>query len=314
MQTTTPTRNTAALRALQFATRHRLLRRGNSWILRSLPGLVWGGNEVTVDTDLGPMRLPTRERSASALMLYGHIPHEERETALIRSLVSTCQAAIDVGAHYGWYARIMSERCPRVVGIEPDPETHRFARVNAPKAEVIHAAVGRSSGKLTLYLGATRDLNSVVRKVGRPVEVPAVTLDQICEDRGLSEVDFVKCDVEGGEFEVLAGAERLLSNPHPPIWMIEVSDAFLAQAGTSAAEVARMLRKEVGHGDFYGLPTAGAPVHLDRIESAHTGLSNVFYVPAARREQFRRAVDALLDDPHAAAVGAGPADAVDRRA
>jgi FkbM family methyltransferase len=244
-------------------------------------------------------------------MLYGHIPHEERESALIRALSAHCRTMIDVGSHYGWYARLMSERCTRVIGAEPDPMTHRFARANAPRAEVLCAAVGAMPGRASLYLGATRDLNSVVRRVGRSVEVPMVTLDQICDERRLHDVDFVKCDVEGGELTVLEGARRLLSRPNPPIWMIEVSDDFLAQAGTSAGAVARALRTGRDDGAFYGLPHAGEPVRLEGIESSKTGLSNVFYVPPIRRAQFAAAADALLRRSRNEAVRSRASQAID---
>jgi FkbM family methyltransferase len=279
-----------ALRAMQFATRHGLLRRGNSWILRALPSALWGGDEIEVETEIGPMRLPTRERSASALMLYGSIPHEQAESRVMAKLAENSRTMIDIGSHYGWYARLMSARCPTVIGVEPDPMTHRLASLNAPKARVLQIGLGNDSGSATLYIGKTRDLNSMVRRVGRPLEVQSKTLDALCNECGLDEVDVVKCDVEGGEVAVLRGASRLLAHPRPPIWLIEVSDAFLAEAGASAEAVAQLLSR--AGGTFYGLSRAGHASALQRIDSSGTGLSNVFYVPTERSEQFHEAVRA----------------------
>jgi FkbM family methyltransferase len=42
-------------------------------------------------------------------------------------------------------------------------------------------------------------------------EVPATTLDLYCERNGVAEIDLLKVDVEGAEFQVLVGARRMLN-------------------------------------------------------------------------------------------------------
>jgi FkbM family methyltransferase len=41
-------------------------------------------------------------------------------------------------------------------------------------------------------------------------EVPATTLDLYCERSGVAEIDLLKVDVEGAEFQVLTGAQQML--------------------------------------------------------------------------------------------------------
>jgi FkbM family methyltransferase len=41
-------------------------------------------------------------------------------------------------------------------------------------------------------------------------DVPAATLDLYCEQSGVAEIDLLKVDVEGAEFQVLVGARRML--------------------------------------------------------------------------------------------------------
>jgi hypothetical protein len=49
------------------------------------------------------------------------------------------------------------------------------------------------------------------------LRVPSQTLDAIWEDSGTPEVSFLKIDTEGGEFEILEGATRLLRTWRPAI-------------------------------------------------------------------------------------------------
>jgi hypothetical protein len=51
---------------------------------------------------------------------------------------------------------------------------------------------------------------------GRKETVPIVTLDSL----SLPDPQFVKCDVEGHEIDVLCGAEQLIRRAHP-VWFME---------------------------------------------------------------------------------------------
>jgi len=54
------------------------------------------------------------------------------------------------------------------------------------------------------------------------VQVATDTLDDYCYRKGISNISFIKCDVEGAEFSVLQGSEKLLSSKHSPIWQLEI--------------------------------------------------------------------------------------------
>jgi len=49
-------------------------------------------------------------------------------------------------------------------------------------------------------------------------------------------ISFVKIDVEGAEFKVLAGMERLIARDHPT-FAVELSDWWLHALGSSAEQV-----------------------------------------------------------------------------
>src|SRR5882762_506392 len=136
-----------ALRFLAWATRSGMVRRGYSWPLALLPSRIWGGDSIRARTQLGPMCLRTKDRSSSSLLFFGFLPHERRETSLVASLAANCRIMLDVGAQYGWYARLMAQAAPngRVYAFEPDPITYKYLEQNLSdlqNASGLNLAVG----------------------------------------------------------------------------------------------------------------------------------------------------------------------------
>ena len=74
------------------------------------------------------------------------------------------------------------------------------------------------------------------------IEVPLVILDEYVRSNNISSIDFMKIDVEGGEFNVLKGASNVLSKKRP-ILMCEASEERTRQWGYSAFEICYFLEK-----------------------------------------------------------------------
>jgi hypothetical protein len=78
----------------------------------------------------------------------------------------------------------------------------------------------------------------------REIEVPTSTLDAEVAHHGLEHVDLVKCDVEGAELLVLAGARRVLRE-HRPVVLLEADDLHQAREDARADDVVETV---IGHG------------------------------------------------------------------
>ena len=65
-------------------------------------------------------------------------------------------------------------------------------------------------------------------------------LDDIIEEQNITKVDFIKADIEGGELDMLRGAEKLLEK-FKPIIMIEIVDVHCHRFGYLSADVYQFL-------------------------------------------------------------------------
>jgi FkbM family methyltransferase len=196
----------------------------------------------------------------------------------------------DIGAHHGWYMRVMALASPhsRVVAFEPDPISYQYLSRNMhdlPNAACFNVGLGEKDSEATLWRAPTSDLNSTVRQVGTPITIQLWTLDEFCRREEIDQVDFIKLDVEGGEVNVLRGARKLLSSSRPPIWMLEVSEQFLAEAGCDPGDLLRDLKAGCSGGKLFTQDTQGNPVEIEKLSDRMLG-NNVFFVPRERLQQF----------------------------
>jgi FkbM family methyltransferase len=181
---------------------------------------------------------------------------------------------VDVGAHIGLYAvraaRELGDR-GRVLAFEPNPSARAQLEENVAlngrsNVIVVAAAAAAASGRATLHVPATADPSFSSLEGGRfaegaPVEIETETIDTAVAARTLRP-SVIKIDVEGGELDVLRGAERTIDEFRPAV-LVEVSER-------TAPEVERMLAKH-----------RGKRVAQRRLEPLTTGrgLFNAWFVP-----------------------------------
>jgi FkbM family methyltransferase len=144
----------------------------------------------------------------------------------IRRLDEVCGRGgtmIDIGGWYGPWTRRLRHRADQTVVIEPTPLHQVLRRTLPSRVEVIAAAASDSCGEAELWVpcadAGVRGVSSLHRRDihGEAIKVPLVRLD----DLGLSDVRFIKIDVDGHEVPVLRGAEEVITRDQPRL-IIEV--------------------------------------------------------------------------------------------
>lgn len=162
------------------------------------------------------------------------VPHEG-ETPLfqfMRSHIRPGDVVLDIGAFLGTYA-VMAARWSgetgRVLAFEPSPDSFailcRHLAMNglgAPRVEARCVAVGARAERRRLMTFADEPYRNMVAPhdagaSALPVDV--VTVDGICAALGRPP-DWIRMDVQGLEFDVLAGASAVIREAGPRLKII----------------------------------------------------------------------------------------------
>jgi FkbM family methyltransferase len=208
----------------------------------------WLGG-TSVDVTLG---------NDNSLCLYVCGSFEPNEFAFLDRVLKPGMVFVDVGANDGYYTLFAARRVGpggRVVAVEPSSRERAHLERNLSRngldtVHVVAAALGAREGTVDLHLahGVHAGHNTlgdfahddVVRTSSE--RVPLEALDTLVARLGLTRVDMVKVDVEGGEADVVAGARKVLTTMRP-LLLMELNDRALRAQGESAERLLRMLQE-----------------------------------------------------------------------
>lgn len=176
--------------------------------------------------------------------------YERNKFLLLGSHLRPGMSFVDVGANKGDFSVFAASRVGEhgtVVAVEPSPDNaamlrRSLHRSGAGNAHVVEAALAEGPGEAVLHLRALSGWHTLVPADDAVGEVTVATrrLDDVTAELGVTSVDAVKIDVEGGELGVLRGAERTLTAPgrrlllldlHPPLVDPLEIGALLRDAG-----------------------------------------------------------------------------------
>jgi FkbM family methyltransferase len=158
----------------------------------------------------------------------------EPELAMLGAFVGKGGVAVDVGANEGIYAYALSECGAIVHAFEANPTFADFARRSlGARAQVYPFALSNEAGQASFFVPLAEDgselhlagnLKNAHSQFARQmvIEVEVRTLDSFA----LTNVQFIKVDVEGSELEVLEGARETILRDHPALLLELLSGTY----------------------------------------------------------------------------------------
>ena len=175
-----------------------------------------------------PMRLYAAVRARRNLRRY------EPELNVLPLLVDPNRTCVDAGANRGTYTYFLSKLSQHVYAYEPNPAMRWILkRVAARNVSISNVALSDRTGQAEF---AVPKSNSAFRNNAGSLEVAQLsqsTADIVrfqvptarLDEQGVSNVGFIKIDVEGHEREVLAGARQVIERDRP-VLLIEMMEAL----------------------------------------------------------------------------------------
>lgn len=149
--------------------------------------------------------------------------NEFESVKLCRQFVKPGMTVIDVGAHIGYYTRLLSElvgRSGRVFAFEAHPDNYAVLKQNLrgrkySNVEIYNCAVSDQKGKMQLYVSSGSSNHSLLMGYTEEsgiIDVESITIDSFLSEKGIKSVDFMKMDVEGAEPLVIAGMRNMIAS------------------------------------------------------------------------------------------------------
>lgn len=153
----------------------------------------------------------------------------ESETySIIDAFCNKESVVLDLGSWAGPISLYAANKCEKVYALEPDPAIYPQLLHNVglnprlkDKIRCIQKAISNTNGKQKLfarerYGESSSSLVNRMRDKLSSAECNTITLKSLVKSEQIKQIDFIKMDIEGGEFEVLESITDTLSKLNYP--------------------------------------------------------------------------------------------------
>tara|TARA_B100000767_G_C19711537_1_gene513029 strand:- start:461 stop:1384 length:924 start_codon:yes stop_codon:yes gene_type:complete len=205
--------------------------------------------------------ISTKKNSMSkSLVLQEH--SETNETKFLKKIIDTGQVVIDIGANMGWYSIHFSKwvgGSGKIFAFEPVPEIHEELRSNiklnfCQNIKVFNCALGNKNESILFNVSnfeGGSGASSENLKFGKEIKVTKRKLDDVMSEQNINNIDFLKIDIEGGELNMLKGAEKIIEKYKPKIFL-EIVDIHCDRFGYLPEDVFNFLYNKNYNGLYIG--------------------------------------------------------------
>lgn len=184
--------------------------------------------------------------------------HHGNLQVLLSSLIRDDSVIFDVGGHAGQFTKLFSRMVPQgqVYTFEPSIYSRSILQVmtglkylqnvyvlpfglaEKPGHAEIHTPI-KKKGSLGYGLAFVGSKENYQREVVSS-QILLSTVDHVVESLAINRLDFIKADIEGGEFSLLSGAEETLKK-YKPALLLEIDDYALQRNHHSGRQLVNFL-------------------------------------------------------------------------
>jgi FkbM family methyltransferase len=217
----------------------------------------------------------------------------EPETPYLADLLSGAPVCLHVGASDGRHSYVMTQVAPQatIYAIEPSAFSYAVLKTTlawhgiADRGVDRGHAVGDKAGEMLLvtprkltgrmgrayaFVSETAPQGKArpdLQDTGHEAQITQViTLDDFCAERGLTQVDFIRMDIEGAELMALKGASHILDRDRPHV-LLEIHPQMLEARFNGTAEAVIELFTRRGYRMF--------ALNGDRLEERETAVTDL---------------------------------------
>lgn len=224
------------------------------------------------------------------LDLTKNLEYDRLTKSIMKKVIQKDSNCIDIGCHKGEMLQSILKLAPegKHFAFEPIPYLYEqlLVKFNG-QATIYSCALSDKSGQTTFNLVKNAPAYSGINKRKYAVSEPEIEEIQV-ELKQLDEVipndikiDFIKIDVEGGEFDVLKGAKNLL-NRHHPVLVFECGIGASEFYGTKPSDLFQFLADlNYKTSTLRAYMQQGKPLTISEFENAFNKNTDYYFIAYA---------------------------------
>lgn len=235
-----------------------------------------------------------------ALLNLGEV--EKKELDMVNRLtdcMGNVKCFLDIGANEGWYSLNMKNKYPALncYCFEPIPATyqrlkHNFEINGYETDNIFNMGLGAEEKKTKFYYNKVEAGASSMRKLRDHAEIEEIEcligrLDDFVEKNNITQIDFVKCDVEGSELFVFQGGLNTLRE-YKPIILCEMLRKWAARFDYHPNDIIKLFKKN-GYKCYVIAAERLSEIHKVTEETVET---NYFFL---HEEKHQKVISSICD-------------------
>lgn len=217
-----------------------------------------------------------------------NMKYDRLTTVIMKKNLKKDSNCIDIGCHKGEILDLILEFAPEGNHFAFEPIPYLFDNLKLKfndKVSLYSCALSDKNGESTFNLVKNAPAYSGIKKrkydIANPeieeIKIEVKTLDNTIPNG--QKIDFIKIDVEGGEFDVFKGGKNLLKN-NSPIILFEFGKGASDYYGTKPADIFNLLTNEINLQIFTlkSFIKKGKNIGLSEFENYYNSNSEYYFV------------------------------------